>query len=224
MENTSINAEERATRGKGAARQMRRDGRIPAVVYGKGREPQALSINGQEFHKILVDLKGEIKSTVFDLQVGKKTATALVRELQRHPTKLSVQHVDFYEIHAGEKIHLEVPVHLTGIADGVRNGGGVLDQGIREILVEVLPRHIPDHFELDVTDLAVGKSLQVGDIPVENATVLTDLDTTVCSVIPPRIEEEEEEEEEGIEELGEMEEPELIRKPKAEEEDGDTEE
>lgn len=215
MDNTvTLTAQTRETRGKGPARQMRRDGEIPAVIYGKGREPQALTIARGAFDKILSDLRGEIKSTVFGLEVDGKATNALVREVQRHPSKLTVLHVDFYEIHAGEKITLDVPVILVGTPEGVRNGGGTLDQTIREVQVEVLPRHIPDHIDLDVNELGLGKSLHVSDIKVENMEILHDMDATVCSVIPPRVEAEPGEEEEGE---VEGEEPELIRKPKEDE-------
>lgn len=216
MENTiKIDAESRTTKGKGPAREMRRNDRIPAVIYGKGRDPQSLSVARTDFDKIVASLHGEVRSTVFDLRIGGKTTTALIREVQKHPTKLNIMHLDFYEIHAGEKIHLAVPLKLVGIPDGVRNGGGVLEQVLRELQVEVLPRHIPDHLELDVTELGLNKSLHVGDVKAENAEILNDLDATVCSVIPPRVEEQEDVGE--AEEIGEIE-PEVIGKPKDEEE------
>jgi large subunit ribosomal protein L25 len=217
MENTiTLSAADRATQGKGPAREMRRNGQIPAVIYGKGREPQSLAILRKDFEKIQARLKGEVGATVFDISLGDKNVTALVREVQRHPTRLTVMHVDFYEIHAGEKITLEVPLRLIGVPDGVKNGGGTLDQTVREIEVEVLPRFIPDHLELDVSGLRVGDAFHVSDIVADNFTILTDLEATVCSVIPPRVEETVAGAEDELEGVGGVE-PELIRKTKAEE-------
>jgi large subunit ribosomal protein L25 len=155
-------------------------------------------------------------STVIDLSIDGTTVKTVIREAQHHPLHRGIIHLDFFEIHEGEKITLDVPIYLKGSPDGVRNGGGVLDQVLREIRIEVLPRHISERVELDVTDLGLAQSLNVSDIHLENATVLTDAGATVCTVIPPRAEEEAPtpmvaEEEEAVE-------PELIRKPKAEEE------
>lgn len=210
----TLAAERRDGTGKGAARQFRMQGKIPAVIYGRGRDPQPLTIALADLEKSLAGhLAG---STVVDLSIDGEAVKTVIREVQRHPLRRGIIHLDFYEIHEGEKITLDVPIHLEGSPDGVRNGGGVLDQVLREIRIEVLPRHIPERVELDVTDLGLAQSLHVSDLHLENATLLTDADTTVCSVIPPRGEEEAptpmvaEEEEAG--------EPELIRKPKAEEE------
>ncbi len=206
-----LNAERRAERGKGAARKLRSRGQIPAVIYGHGRDPEALAVSAMELDKALQGIAAE--STVIDLSVDGQGVQALIREIQRHPTRMTITHVDFYEIHAGEKITLDVPIRLVGSPEGVRNGGGVLEQFLREIEVEVLPRDIPEHVDVDVTELAIGKSLHVEDITIPDAKILTDADTTICTVVPPRVEEEA-----PVEAVVEEEavEPELIRKPKAE--------
>ncbi|MCH9015676.1 MAG: 50S ribosomal protein L25 [Gemmatimonadetes bacterium] len=217
-QNIRVGAERRSTAGKGAARELRRNGRLPAIIYGHGRNPESLSISEPEFTKVVASLHGDVKSTLFDLEFEGNTVTAVIRELQRHPSRLNVLHVDFMEIHAGEEITLDIPIHLVGIPDGVRNAGGVLDQVLREISISVLPKDISEHVDLDVTDLTVGSSLHVSDISIPNATILTDGGKSVCSVVPPRVEAEEEvvvSEEEPTDE-----EPELIRKLKPE----DTEE
>jgi large subunit ribosomal protein L25 len=128
-------------------------------------------------------------------------------------------HVDFYEIHAGETLTVRVPLRLVGTAEGVRNQGGVLEQFLRDIEIEVLPRHLPDHVDVDVTDLSVAHSLHVSDISVPNAEILEDADTTICTVVPPRVEVEETA---AVVEEAESAEPELIRKPReADEEAGE---
>ncbi len=209
-----LDAEARTVTGKGAARQMRRDGNVPAVIYGHGREAQPLSVNGAQLEKIL-PFAGA--STMVELKLGSKSVKTLIREVQRHPTRSQVIHVDFLEVHAGEKLTVHAPIRLVGSPEGVRNQGGVLDQILRDLEIRVLPRHMPEAVEVDVDALTVGHSLHVRDIQVPNAEILDDPDQTICTVVPPRVEAEpvvvaEEEEEEALE-------PELIRKPRAEEEE-----
>jgi len=215
----ALGAQRRSGAGKGAARQLRMTGRIPAVIYGHGREPESLSLGEAELERVLTGL--EVGSAVFDLDVEGSTVTALVREIQRHPFRAKILHVDFLEIHAGEKITLQLAVHLTGSPDGVRNGGGVLDQAMREITIRVLPKDIPNRLDVDVTNLRVGQSLHVSDIQIPDAEILTDPTYTICSVVAPKIEAEPVEGE--VVEAEATAEPELIRKPKAEDEDEDSE-
>ncbi|KPK03786.1 MAG: hypothetical protein AMS20_09925 [Gemmatimonas sp. SG8_28] len=215
----TLSAERRQDTGKGAARKLRAGGRIPAVIYGHGREPESLSLSQSELDKVLHQIAGG--STIIDLTVEGALVQALIREVQRHPTRKIVHHVDFLEVHAGERLTLDVPITLVGSPDGVRNGGGVLEQFLREITIEVLPRDIPERVEVDVTDLKIANSLHVSDLQIENAKILTDPKTTICTVVAPRVEAEPvvafEEEEETAE-------PELIRKARAEEEESEEEE
>ena len=209
----TLTAERRAGTGKGAARKLRAAGRVPAVIYGHGREPEALSLSQTELEKALIGIAAA--STVFDLTVDGKPVKTLIREIQRTAVRRNIVHVDFFEIHADEKITLRVPVHLVGTPDGVRNAGGVLDQVLRDLEIEVLPAHIPERVELDVSALTIGKSLHVRDVHLPHATILTHLDDTVCTVVPPRVEEVVAPVAEAAVEPAE---PELIRKPRAEEE------
>jgi large subunit ribosomal protein L25 len=207
-----LNAEIREGTGKGVARKLRNSGQIPAILYGHGREPASLKIPQAELERVLATAGA---STVVEIKLGSKKLKTLIREVQRHATRLDVLHVDFLEIRAGETLTVRAPLKLTGSPEGVRNQGGVLDQVLRDVEIRVLPRNLPEFIELDVTDLTVGHSLHVSDIIVEDAEILDDAETTVCTVVPPRVEVEavvvaEEEEEEGLE-------PELIRKPRAEE-------
>ncbi len=191
---------------------MRLNGKIPAVVYGRGRDPESLTLSLKEMERTLATSSA---NAIIDLDVSGSKVKALIREVQRHPFRPGILHVDFYEIHEGETITLSVPIRLVGIPEGVRNLGGVLDQVLREIEIQVLPKDIPEHLDLDVTALGVAQSLSVSDLNIENATILQDLNRTVCTVVPPRVDEEaataedEEEEATGAE-------PELIRKPKEE--------
>jgi large subunit ribosomal protein L25 len=203
----------RTTTGKGAARTLRREGKVPGVIYGHNRPPEALAIDTTALNKMLIGISAG--TTVLDVVVdGRPPVKALIREIQRDSVRpAQILHLDLYEVQADEKVTLSVPIHLTGIPDGVRNFGGVLDHVLRELEIEVLPVDIPEHVELDVTALAIGHSLFVRDIKVEKAEVLNDPDTPVCTVVAPRIEEAPVVVEE---EVAPPAEPELIRKPKPE--------
>jgi len=230
-----LKAEARSTQGKGAARAMRRGGMVPAVIYGRGREPSPLSVDGVELGRLLEKIVPA--STIVELTVGDTTVKALIREVQRHPVRPGIVHVDFYEIRAGEKIRLEVPIHCVGIPEGVRNQGGTLDQVIRTVEIEVLPADIPERVELDVSALTIGKSLHVSDLNIPNAEILMDASLTVATVVAPRIEEVAAPAAAAVEgapvegeaaaaagaATTEPAEPELIRKRKAEEEETEEE-
>src|SRR5881396_729816 len=160
----SLSASPRQATGKGAARQARFRGRVPAVIYGHGRDTQPLELEAKALEKALQGV--EPASTIIDLAVDGKTVKTLIREIQRHPIRPDIIHVDFYEIHATEKVKLKVPVHLVGNPDGVRN------QVTREVEIEVLPENIPDRVELDVNALKIGDSLHVRDLSIPNAKIL----------------------------------------------------
>ncbi|HEY6853153.1 MAG TPA: 50S ribosomal protein L25/general stress protein Ctc [Gemmatimonadales bacterium] len=209
----SLTATPRAADGKGAARQTRFAGKVPAVVYGHGRPTQPLALDALALEKALTGI--EPASTLFELTVEGKKSRVLIREIQRHPVRPDVIHVDFYEIHADEKVRLKVPVHLVGTPEGVRNGGGVLDQVMREVEIEVLPEHIPERVELDVSALAIGHSVHVRDLQIPNAHILVAAEVTLATVVPPRAEEELAPAPEATAEVAE---PELIRKPREDEE------
>jgi large subunit ribosomal protein L25 len=209
----SITATPREAAGKGAARQTRFAGKVPAVIYGHGRATQPLTLDAKALEMALAGI--EPASTLFEVTVDGKKTRALIREIQRHPVRPDVIHVDFYEIHADEKVRLKVPVHLVGTPDGVRNGGGVLDQVMREVEIEVLPEHIPERVELDVSALLIGHSVHVSNLSIPNATILVAPELTLATVVPPRAEEEVAPAPEAAAEVAE---PELIRKPREDEE------
>jgi len=209
----SITATPREAAGKGAARQTRFAGKVPAVIYGHGRPTQPLTLDAKALEMALSGI--EPASTLFEVTVDGKKTRALIREIQRHPVRPDVIHVDFYEIHADEKVKLKVPVHLVGTPDGVRNGGGVLDQVMREVEIEVLPEHIPERVELDVSALLIGHSVHVSNLSIPNATILVAGELTLATVVPPRAEEELAPAPEATADVAE---PELIRKVREDEE------
>lgn len=216
----TLNAEPRSETGKGAARQLRRDGRLPAVVYGHGDESKSLTLNAHELDRLLSRIHAA--TTVIDLAVdGDETRQVLIREIQRHPFRSDVLHVDFFHIRADEKIKVRIPVHLEGEAPGVEEGG-ILQQVRHELEVECLPGEIPEAFTVDVSGLDIGDSIHVGDIDARGALILDDADLTICTVAQPslvELPEEEEEEEELLE--GELPEGELPEGEEAEAEEGE---
>ena len=214
----NLAATSRPKTGTGAARELRRQGRIPAVIYGHGREPESLAIDANDFSRLLPQMSA---SSILDVAVdGRAPVKALIRELQRHALRSStIVHLDLYEIHADEEVDVRVAVHLTGVPDGVRNFGGVLDFVHREVEIRVLPGDIPASIDVDVTNLAIGHSIFVRDLVLEKGEILDDPNVPVCTVVAPRVEEVATPvaEEEAAE-------PELIRKPKAEEDEGEDKE
>lgn len=219
MATAQLSASPRSTVGKGAARQLRSAGHIPAVIYGHAREPQSLAIPTREFEKLLERVSAE--STVIELNLESGVARTLIREIQRHPYKKQILHIDFQELVAGEKVSVNVPIVLTGTPEGVRLSGGILSQVLSELSILVDPVNIPRRIEADVTNVAIGHSLHVSDLNVpEGVEVLDDMDATVAVVSAPKVETEAAPVAEGTETAAE---PELIRKPKGEgEEEGES--
>lgn len=214
MANATLNATPRTETGKGAARKLRQQGFIPGVVYGHGREPQALTINTREIDKMLSSIA--VSSTVVELSFGGNTARTLIREIQRHPFRRQVLHVDFQELVAGEKVTVRIPLVFLGIPEGVRVSGGILEQIIHEVELRLDPAHIPNHIDVDVTALAIGHTLHIRDLKLPaGVEVLQEVEATVCAVSAPKAVVEPEPTVEAVEEPSA--EPELIRKTKAEE-------
>jgi large subunit ribosomal protein L25 len=185
------------------------------VRYGHGREPQSLSLVARDLDKLLSHIAAG--STVIELTLGKATTKTLIREIQRHPFKKQILHIDFMELVAGEKVIVDIPLVFVGIPEGVRLSGALLEQIVHSIEVNVDPSNIPNHIDVDVTNLAMGHSLHVRDLVLPpGLEVLTDEDTTICAVIAPRAVVEEKAEGEG--DAAAAGEPELIRKAKEDEE------
>jgi large subunit ribosomal protein L25 len=221
MATAQLTATVRSEGGKGAARKLRNAEKIPAVIYGHHREPQMLAVDGRELGRMLERIAPE--TTVVELNIGGTPARTLIREIQRHPFKKVILHVDFQELVAGEKVTVDVPIVLVGTPDGVRNSGGVLDQIMREVTVEVDPSNIPNRIDLDVSALGLNDSLHVRDLAApQGVEILDEADATVCVVAPPRVEAEAAPTGEAAAAEGAAE-PELIRKPKAEEGEGEGE-
>jgi large subunit ribosomal protein L25 len=185
-----LSAEARSETGKGYNRKLRAAGRIPAVIYGKGRDSEPVTLDPKSLETLLHQ-SGAGLNTLIDLSVGGRTDTVLVKELQRHPVTGRYLHVDFFRLDLTQKVTVSVPIHFTGKAKGVEFGG-ILDHPLREIEVECLPRAIPEFIEVDVSALEVGDSIHVSELRLpEGVEVMTDPTLPVASVVLPAAEVEE---------------------------------
>ena len=210
MANTNLAAEQRSETGKGVARKLRAAGRIPAVVYGHNRAAESITVDARELERLLSRISAA--STVVELGLGGGTARTLIREIQRHPVKRHILHVDFQELVAGEKVTVNVPLVFVGTAIGVREQGGIFEEVMREISITVDPASIPNHVDVDISKLTIGHPLHVRDLQLPaGVTVLDDADATVCSVAGSKAAASEETT------AASPAEPEVIRQKKAEE-------
>jgi large subunit ribosomal protein L25 len=175
--------------GKGTARKLRRTGRVPAVVYGHGDRTESLAVDAHDLELLLSH--AHVGSTVVSLQrEGGGQSDVLIRDVQMHPYKPEVLHVDFLHLHAGEAIRITVSVRLGGVPAGVRDDGGVLDQVLYQLDLEALPGDIPEYAEGDVSELGVGDALRVRDLVFRGGaqvTVLNDPELTVAIVHAPTV-------------------------------------
>ncbi len=204
----ALNASARSENGKGAARKIRMAGSIPAVIYGHGRQPMSLTINARETDKLLSRIS--TSATVIELSIDGAVSKTLIREIQRHPYKKQIMHIDFQELVVGETISMYCPLVFVGVPDGVRQEGGILDQVLHQLHIAVDPANIPNHIDVDVTHLKVGKSIHVSELVLPaGVKVLDDATATVCVVGQSRASIEAATSESNIAE------PEVIRKVKA---------
>jgi large subunit ribosomal protein L25 len=184
--NATLTAKGREGSGKGDNRKLRQTGYIPAVIYGHGEQTRSVAINAHEFE--LLASRVHVENTVIDLKVEgeKKPIRALVREMQTHPARGAVVHVDFYQIHAGERVHIQLPLNFVGTPVGVKNGG-ILQHTMDELDVEVSADNIPEAIDVDVAHLEIGDSVHVSDLKIpEGIKVFDSDDRSVCSVSPPQ--------------------------------------
>lgn len=180
----------RNTTGNGPARDLRRKGCIPAVLYGRGKDTVMLSVDKKELEKVV--RKGNISQLLLNLFIeddDNSKRTAMIKELQAHPVSQNFLHVDFYEVSMDRKIRLNIPVVPKGIAKGVEMGG-VLQIVRRELEVLCLPGDIPESLEVDISDLNIGDAIHVQDIPrPETVEIPADANFTVITVLSPAREE-----------------------------------
>ena len=210
MSELTINAESRKKLGGSTALQLRQKGRVPGILYGHG-EPSI------PFHVKELDLRPLIytnETHTVSLNLDGTQQRCVLREVQFHPVTDRVSHIDLILIHADEKIRIDVPVKLIGTASGVKDGG-VMDFSLHKLSIEVLPDAIPEHIELDISNLKIGHSLHVSDLPANDAyTISTDSHAVIVIIAAPKAAEEVVAPTDAV-----VAEPEQIKKGKKDEED-----
>ena len=190
MSETALVVSTREGTGKGAARKLRAAGRIPAVLYGRGRASLAVALDPRTLERIL---RAGGLNTLLDISVEGRSdlgpTVALVKELQRDPLRGAITHADLYQVDLSRTIEVDVPIHLVGKPKGI-DMGGVLDHTLREVRVECLPRAIPEAIELDVSSMDINDVLHVRDLPLPaDVKLVTDPDLGVAHVAVPAAEE-----------------------------------
>lgn len=221
MEKIQLKAQIREELGKKFTKKLKKGGLVPAVVYRSGRKTIHLKINEKDLLNILRTKAGEnviINLNIDDWQKGKdKNRVVILKEVQHHPIKDWILHVDFQEISLTEKLTVNVPIVVKGEAEGVVKDEGALERVVWEVKVECLPTDIPEKIEVDVTHMKIGDSILIKDLQIPpGVKILADAEQTVVSVVPPHVEKVEEVVEEIIE-------PELIREKKEAEEEAEAE-
>ncbi len=217
MEKVIIEANERKTINKQSRNSLRNERRVPGVLYGSRMEAIPIDVTRLEINPLVFTAKTNLISLKLD---GHEEYECVIKDVQFDPVTDEVVHFDLIGLTRGEKIQLEVPIHLLGSAVGVKEGG-LLQESMHKLSIECLPKDIPQLLELEVTELNIGDSIHVSDLNFENITILNPENTIVVSVVLPKVEIEVEEVEEG-EELAEEEgaaEPEVIGKGKESEEE-----
>jgi len=204
MSEVVISAEKRNDKGKSFTRKLRRDGKVPGIMYGAEADPASVIFDAKELARLLrhdhaiINVKME----------GEEDQMAVIKSVQNHPLTGNLLHIDFMRVIAGQEITITVPINIVGVAIGTKTGG-VFSTVKNDMQISVLPRYMPDNIEVDCSALDIGDAIRVKDISIENATILDDEDDLICNVILPRKEEEVEEVDELDEEEMDME-PEVI--------------
>ena len=171
----SLDAEPRSDVGKGASRRLRRQGKVPAIIYGAKDEPQAVTF---EHNKVLRSLDNEaFFSHIITLNVEGKSQKAILRDLQRHPAKPMILHMDFQRVSADQAIHVNVPLHFIGeeACIGVKQEGGSISHNITEVEVSCLPKDLPEFIEVDLAELHLNESIHMSDLNVPKGVTLVEL-------------------------------------------------
>jgi len=181
MSTTVLNAATGRTTGSPASRRLRREEQIPAVVYGLGMEPISITIDRRELRRALSGPSGV--NTILDLTVDGQVYPAIVKEMQRHPVRREVAHVDFLQVDLNVEFVVNIPVRLDGEAREVSRNNGLVDQQMTQLAVRTTPRNIPDEIVVDISEMTVDTVIHVGDVNLpEGVTAAVDADYTVVGV------------------------------------------
>lgn len=180
MKSIAISGSLRQNVGKRDAKELRYAGRVPAVLYGSGKQTH-LSVSAADLRQVLYTPE----VMFIDLEIDGKITKAIIQESQFHPLTDLVIHIDFLELSDDKEVTMEIPVKLTGVSPGVRMGGKLI-QKLRKLRVKALPGNLPQEIEVSITSLEVGKSFRVNQVSVENAKILNNADDTIVSVVMSR--------------------------------------
>ena len=181
MTETILSAESGRATGSSATRRLRSQGRIPAVVYGMGMDPKSISVDRRDLRAALSGPSG--LNTILDLEVDGETFPSIIKDVQRHPVRLNIEHLDFIQVDLNVEIVVNVPIHLTGESKDVEDGNGLIDQVMTELEVSTTPRNIPDEIVVDISEMTMDSTIVVSDLDIpEGVTVQNDPDTTVVTV------------------------------------------
>jgi large subunit ribosomal protein L25 len=196
MEEVSLVADVGRVKGSSEARRLRAAGRVPAVLYGHGIEPITLTVNSRQLRAALTSESG--LNALISLDVDGARHLAMARQLQRHPVRRSIDHVDFVIVRRDEVVSVEVPIHLVGEAEAVDRADGLVEQQLFSLVVQATPGNIPNAIEVDISGLSIGEAIRVGDLTLPaGATTDVDPDETVVagqgSTTAAQVEEEAEE-------------------------------
>ena len=200
MSDFVLTAMPRLEQGKNANRRLRASGQIPAIVYGRAIDPVSVAVDPREVFSILHSESG--RNTVFKLKINDQQLDVLIRELQVDPLRGHLLHADFQTISMDEKRAFSVPIEPVGEAEGVK-AGGILDIVVRELDIECLPKDVPDHIPIDVSQMEVGEAVRVRDLEITTTgiEILSDRDLVLLTVVPPKVEVEPLPEEAVVEEV-----------------------
>jgi large subunit ribosomal protein L25 len=186
-----LKAQRRDGIGRSAVRKLKARGIVPAIVYGAKDKPQALQVSLRDVSAMLSHASGENILVELEIEGEKSNRMAMVQEIQHSPLGGDVLHVDFHAVSMDETVHADVPLEATGVPNGVKNFGGLLEQSLRTLAIECLPADLPDKVTVDVSALNIGDAIHVRDIPLPNGvTAKAQSDLTAFSVLAPAVEEE----------------------------------
>ena len=185
MSETVLTAEVGRRAGSSDARRLRAEGKIPAVVYGHGMDPLSVSVDRRELRQALSGASG--MNTILDLTVDGTVYPSLIKDVQRHPVKRSVDHIDFIQVNLNEEIVVSIPIHLEGEAKDVSANGGLVDLTMQVLEVRTTPRNIPDGVTIDVSEMTMDSVIRVEDLPLPSGvTAEADPDAPVVTVLTMR--------------------------------------
>jgi large subunit ribosomal protein L25 len=209
----TVEAQPRADMGKGASRRLRHQGMIPGIVYGTDKDAQSIMM---DHNKVIHHIENEaFFSHILELSIDGKAESVVLKDMQRHPAKRTVLHMDFMRVSAKEAIRMQVPLHFTGedIAPGIKTGGGIVSHLMTDVEISCLPADLPEYLEVDMSSLEIGDSLHLSDIPLPKGVEIVELthgeehDSAIANIHMPRavVEEEEAVTTEEVESEGESE-------------------